>query len=160
MKQLFVIFLIAGLFVLTACPVDIEYPFIDICFRNNSDDSVWVFNHWNVDFQTDTCISMKDTAWVHVISPNNYATISFYENVDNKGFDGNDTIIVFVAKHHKKSVSATIYNIIDSSGFVCIYLLSGVDVELLSDTIPYPPSPEMKDMRMYPPYEEIIKQEE
>lgn len=103
---------------------------------------------------------MKDTAWVHVISPNNYATISFYENVDNKGFDGNDTIIVFVAKHHKKSVSATIYNIIDSSGFVCIYLLSGVDVELLSDTIPYPPSPEMKDMRMYPPYEEIIKQEE
>ena len=25
--------------------------------------------------------------------------------------------------------------------------------------IPYPPSPVMKDMKMYPPYEEVIKQE-
>ncbi len=26
--------------------------------------------------------------------------------------------------------------------------------------IPYPPSPVMKDMKMYPPYDEVIKQEE
>ena len=39
---------------------------------------------------------------------------------------------------------------------LCRYDLSGQDIINLNFTIPYPPSPEMKNMKMYPPYEEII----
>lgn len=39
------------------------------------------------------------------------------------------------------------------------YSLSGHDILNLNYTIPYPPSAAMKDMKMYPPYEEVIKQE-
>lgn len=40
------------------------------------------------------------------------------------------------------------------------YELSLSDLYRLKDTIPYPPSAAMKDMKMYPPYEEIIKETE
>ena len=35
------------------------------------------------------------------------------------------------------------------------YELSLSDISLLNDTIPYPPTPVMQKMKMYPPYEEI-----
>jgi hypothetical protein len=40
------------------------------------------------------------------------------------------------------------------------YDLSIDDVELLKETIPYPPTPAMRDMKMYPPYEEVLRKEE
>ena len=49
------------------------------------------------------------------------------------------------------SVILATYNIL------CRYDLSGNDIKQLDYTIPYPPSPVMKDMKMYPPYEEVIK---
>lgn len=40
------------------------------------------------------------------------------------------------------------------------YELSLSDIDILKDTIPYPPSAAMKNMKMYPPHEEIIKETE
>jgi len=50
--------------------------------------------------------------------------------------------------------------ILERYNIICRYDLSGSDIVALNYTIPYPPSPAMKDMKMYPSHEEIIKQEE
>ena len=51
-------------------------------------------------------------------------------------------------------------NIIKDSLWQCKYELSLQEIRVLHDTIPYPPSPAMKDMKMYPSYEEITNKEE
>ena len=70
-----------------------------------------------------------------------------------------DTLSVFIissdiiGKYDWCDVASN-YNIL------CRFDLSGQNILDLNYVIPYPPSPAMKDMKMYPPYEEIIKQEE
>lgn len=46
---------------------------------------------------------------------------------------------------------------LDTYNVILRYSLTGDDFHKLDYTIPYPPSPSMKDMTMYPPYEEIIR---
>lgn len=40
------------------------------------------------------------------------------------------------------------------------YELSLSDINILKDTIPYPPTPSMQNMKMYPSYEKIINSEQ
>jgi hypothetical protein len=51
-------------------------------------------------------------------------------------------------------------NVCDDYRILVRYDLSVDDVEVLQETIPYPPSPAMRYMKMYPPYEEVLRREE
>ncbi len=66
-----------------------------------------------------------------------------------------DTFSVFVISADTMR-SNSWSNICNNYIVLCRYDLSGNDIKLLNSIIPYPPSPEMKDIHMYPPYEEII----
>jgi len=70
-----------------------------------------------------------------------------------------DTLSVFIIS--SDAMEKCSWNDIASDyNILCRYDLSGSDIVALNYTIPYPPSPAMKDMKMYPPYEEVIKQNE
>ena len=45
---------------------------------------------------------------------------------------------------------------LDTYNVILRLSMTGADFQYLDYLIPYPPSPAMKDMKMYPPYEEII----
>ena len=69
-----------------------------------------------------------------------------------------DTLSVFIIS--SDAMEKCSWNDIASDyNILCRYDLSSQDILQLDYTIPYPPSPAMKDMKMYPPYEEVIKQE-
>lgn len=70
-----------------------------------------------------------------------------------------DTLSIFLISSNTMSKYAWDY-ISNAYDILCRYDLSGSDILNLNYTIPYPPSPTMKDMKMYPSYEDITNKEE
>lgn len=71
----------------------------------------------------------------------------------------NDTLSVFILS------AATVLNndwhsIATNYNILIRYELSNIDIKKLNSIIPFPPSQAMKDMKMYPPYEKILKEVE
>lgn len=86
------------------------------------------------------------------VSPNTQFTFLYWHKEDK--ISAADTFSVFVLD--KQVLDTVSWKQICSDYMVlCRYDLSGLDLKQLNSTIPYPPSPTMKDMKMYPPYEEI-----
>jgi hypothetical protein len=70
-----------------------------------------------------------------------------------------DTVCYFVVDADTVAYYG-VTNVSDNYRILVRYDLNIDDVELLKETIPYPPTPAMRDMKMYPPYEEVLRREE
>ena len=131
-------------------------------FSNESNNEVVLLRNYisyqyypKYDTILDNCVSEK-CRFIKV-APNSKQTILYWTNVDK--LYKTDTISVFVLdKITFDTVSWK--NICNDYLIICRYDLSGRNLEELNSVIPYPPSPAMKDMKMFPSYEEIINKEQ
>ena len=102
---------------------------------------------------------------------------SIYETSTRIVKPGDSSIFKYWNKSHKNAISPTdtfsVFILDEDVYYLCSWLdicknykvlsrydLSGDDIINLQYTVPYPPSPAMKDMKMYPPYEKILKEVE
>ena len=107
----------------------------------------------------DTALDYNIEHWCRFNKIGKNEKFTFLRWDDMDPLSKSDTISIFILD---KQVFDTISwkKICTDYLMLCRYDLSGEDLKTLNSTIPYPPSPAMKDMKMYPPYEEVIKQEE
>ena len=119
---------------------------------NNSSDTIYVF----ASLDSDTIPIVQDKQCAFPIQ-NCKKAIVFESKDDCANYK--DTIQYFLIDKD----TLTKYGLkhaIDYYNVLVRYSLTGADFDILDYSIPYPPSPMMKDMKMYPPYEEVIKQNE
>lgn len=152
------------------CCIDIDYDYYNIYFTNNSNKGVVLAA--TVDYP-DTMPRFDELYGAEVdfkyrYVPANSSTDSALYNTDfgshlldniyyiyNKGY--NDTISFFIIDedvwHEYGPLKIVVYNKVLQR-----YDLSKKDMMYLEDRLTYPPSPKMRGMKMFPPYEEAIKQ--
>jgi hypothetical protein len=121
-------------------------------FHNKSTDTVYVFTMMGGDTIPSVTITEHTECWIAENTDSGvFAVDTPWDKLSNPirmYIIDKDTM-----QKYDLSVILATYNIL------CRYDLSGNDIKQLDYTIPYPPPPMMKDMKMYPPYEEVIKQE-
>ena len=152
------------------CCIDIDYDYYNIYFTNNSNKGVVLAA--TVDYP-DTMPRFAELYGFEVdfkyrYVPANSSTDSALYNTDfgshlldefyciyNNGY--NDTISFFIIDedvwHEYGPLKIVVYNKVLQR-----YDLSKKDMMYLEDRLTYPPSPKMRGMKMFPPYEEAIKQ--
>ena len=135
-----ILLLVSGLILFTACP----YPryFFTVC--NNSDRDVWIISQSSIVPHPDTAI-YRDAEDIAFFSK------GICQNIGYNRLKGEDTLHYFI--FDADTINAYSWNEI-KEGYKILrrYDLSGNDIELLKESITYPPSPKMRDMKMYPPY--------
>lgn len=98
-------------------------------------------------------ISMKS------IQPQETLVIINWNKRKENAISASDTFSIHI--FDEKTIYEYSWKIICNKYMVlCRYDLSGQDIIKLNYIIPYPPSSAMKDMKMYPSYEEIINKEQ
>ena len=118
---------------------------------NNSSDTIYVFTS----LSTDTKPVVKDKQCAFPIQNGNKAIV--FESKDDC-VNYKDTVQYFLIDKDTLNKYG-LKHVIDNYNVLVRYSMTGADFDILDYSIPYPPSPAMKDMKMYPPYEEVIKQE-
>ena len=142
---------------INGCQIAMDIDEAMIYYENNSDTAIHIVAK----------MQYADTIMPNIFSENTHrGTVEPHNKYDALiVFDflkDSDTTSFFIIKKNDV-VNYSWEEIADKRMFLCIYVLSKKDISILSGTeynktIPYPPSPAMKDMKMYPPYEEVIKQ--
>ncbi len=106
---------------------------------------------------TDICSILNDYYRLTKLDCNESFTIIRWDDYNKMAAADTFSILIFdVETLNNKSWK----EISDNYLVLCRYDLSGQDIKTLNSVIPYPPSPAMKDMKMYPSYEEIINKEQ
>ena len=145
MKTFRFLVLLSNLLLLTAC----EYHGYSYRFSNNSTVDVYMYFEYGVDFlYPDTAIS--NTSKCYFLKQGKRFTYFYgYEYV----FDRKDTISMFIFD----SDTFNMYSWEEiRNGYKILqrYDLSDEDFKALRHSISYPPTEAMKDVKMYPPYEQ------
>ncbi|MBO5419075.1 MAG: membrane lipoprotein lipid attachment site-containing protein [Bacteroidales bacterium] len=97
-----------------------------------------------------------------LVVPSKNLSVSPYDFIMRQGYDwtkslsATDTIRVFVfdSEKYKETDWSTIR---DQYLILLRYDFTKAELDALGWLIAYPPTPEMKDIKMWPPYEEVIK---
>lgn len=132
------------------------------CYDYPDDDfNVYVENHIDSDIMVCSGYFSPDTTFERylfkeTIEPNKKVIVLPYNTVYTlRPETRKDTLSVFILSsdtvlHYNWHIISSNYNILIR------YDLSGLDIQKLNSVIPYPPTPSMQNMKMYPSYEEII----
>ncbi len=94
-----------------------------------------------------------------VLKPGNSYIFKYWNQKKANAISSTDTFSVFILDEEIYYICSWL-DICKNYKVLTRYDLSGDDIINLQFTVPYPPSAAMKDMKMYPPYEEIIKETE
>ena len=179
MKKNSIIFLIVGALSMTGCMVDYDYYFLHT-IKNNSDIAIFSYqaanNHIAPTVYPDTLLPEDyytyygyggtDPSDSLGIIPSNECGFDMCLPFDYPRwyFDRRRFEKYFPAGFY--SVFIISYDTFKEKGWEGIrndydilvrYDLTYDDLKALKDTIPFPPTEKMKDMKMYPPYEEVGK---
>lgn len=162
MKKFLLILL--SLMTLNSCETEFWYRLtrakwgIFVC--NNTNIQLMIYGTHT---QRDTVLPKSMHVQLEHFTPSKYLTVSPYEHIMLKSYDWTedlsheDTIrlYIFVRDTIEKYDWATI---VDKYMVLHRYDLTKQDCENMNWSIPFPPDESMKDIKMYPPYEEAIKQ--
>lgn len=170
-KKILLVFIITCL-----CSCRMEDDVHAIWFDNNSCDSIWIYMAMSFYGHTPTaypdtllphedCVEYRESqyddfisSYIPIVPPNSKGWI--WDAIGSPDIYFHrilpfDTLSVFVISND--SIKKYGYdNIAKSNNILVRYDLSIPDMKSLGYIFPYPPSPQMKDMKMYPPFEEII----
>ena len=138
--------IVAQIMLINSCKHDEELHYIQ--YANNTEDTIIVFASPKID----TSYAYSSVSYgCNEIKPSHIASAPYLQDAIK------DSIVFYFVRN-----SFATYLNCDNKALdvICRYELSPSDLLMLNHVIPCPPSPTMKDMTMYPPYEEIIKQEE
>ena len=126
-----------------SCKLDEELSYI--MYENKSEDTIIVFA-----FPMLNTLSINSSSYYgcNEILPNAITSSPFTHEFVK------DTLICYYVKN---PLSYYLNNDKKQLDIFCKYELSVSDLKEINYIIPYPPSPAMKYMKMYPPYEEIIR---
>ena len=177
MKKNSIIFLIVGALSMTGCMIDVSEPYFLHTIQNLSGIDVFSYQAANTEnaptVYPDTLVpevyrphyyAPEDT--LGIIPPNTcgfdwcllwegITKWSFNSKWFNKEFPGGFySVFIISYDTYKEKGWEGIRNDYD---ILVRYDLTYDDLKALKDTIPFPPTEKMKDMKMYPPYEEIGK---
>jgi hypothetical protein len=106
--------------------------------------------------QYDTAMPCNLEEWCRFVKVGRNEKLSFIHWNDTDKISASDTFSIFVLDKQVFS-NYSWKQICDDYMVLCRYDLSGNDLQFLNSTVPYPPTSEMKNMKMFPLYEEIIK---
>lgn len=158
----FILFLLIA-FVVSGC--DLLRSIITehgIFMRNDTNDHLLVWGTYDQNNGTRLPDGRPECYPVH---PSKYCSQSPYTFIMGQGYDwpkslsDTDTIRVFVLD--KKQYDETDWDTIrDQYQILQRYDFAKADLNFLGWHIAYPPTPEMKDIKMWPSYEEAIKNAE
>ena len=140
------LFILVQILLISSCKLDEELRYIQ--YANNTEDTIVVF----ASPQMDTSYVYSSYSYgCNEIKPMQIASAPYLQDAIK------DSIILYFVKN-----SFLDYLNYDNKVFnvICRYELSVSDLQMINYTIPYPPSPAMRDMKMYPSYEEITNKEE
>jgi|SRR5690554_183757 len=130
-------------------PMDIEYS---ILLKNQSNHKIDSYLGANEHYPDTTVVETNFRWSVYPGSSIDYSATTPWEEIFER-YVPSDTLSMFV--FHTDTLETNSWETIISEYKVLKrYDLSLEDVQSLNYTIPYPPTEQMKDMRMYPPYEE------
>ena len=138
------LFIVAQILLINSCKLDEELSYLQ--YANKTEDTIIVFASPHMD----TSYAYSSVSYgCNEIKPMQIASAPYLQDAIK------DSITFYFVKN-----SFFIYLNCDNKVFdvICRYELSVGDLQMINYIIPYPPSPEMKNMKMYPSYEEIIKQ--
>lgn len=141
--------LIATFVISCVPPIDTEYV---ILLKNQSNHRIDSYLGANKHFP-DTTIVETNFRWsVEPEKSIGFSSTTRWEKIFEE-YVPSDTLSMFV--FHTDTLEANLWEtIIDEYKVLKRYDLSIEDIQLLNYDIPYPPTERMKDMQMYPPYEE------
>lgn len=152
------ILLSAAVILLSVSACECWFAFYSFGFKNNSASELYLKypvypERWQYGFYPDTTI--RFTLYTSIIPVNFVAS----EKTTCKTIEGwfskfpNDTVSLFIFDAEVVE-SNSWEKVVDEYLVLQRYDLSIEDFKKLGSLIPYPPTPEMKDMHMYPPYGE------
>ena len=133
-----------------------------IFMRNDTNTNIVV---WGTYDQTMGTRLPDEKSVTELVVPSKNLSVSPYEFIMGQGYDwtkslsATDTIRVFVfdSEKYKETDWSTIR---DQYLFLLRYDLTKAELDALGWRIAYPPTTKMKDIKMWPPYEEAIKNAE
>ena len=115
---------------------------------NNTGDTIYVFAFYN----SDTIAIVEEKQAAQSI-PNDKSAIVFESDYECEKLK--DTIQYFIINKDTLSKYGLKYTL-ETYNILLRYSMTGADFGMLEYSIPYPPTPSMQNMKMYPSYEEII----
>ena len=180
MRKKEIVSLLIGTMFLTGCIVDYDYYFLHT-IQNNSDIDIFSYqaanNNYAPTVYPDTLLPEAYSSWygygdtnsdpsdtLGIIPPNtfgydwclpfDYPRWFFDRGRFDKYFPaGYYSVFILSLDAYKEKGWDGIRNDYD---ILVRYDLTFDDLKALKDTIPFPPTEKMKDMKMYPPYEEVV----
>ena len=131
---------------ISSCKLDEELSYI--MYANNTEDTIIVFASPTLD--TTLIYSGIVYGCTEVLPKNSASSPYIQESVKNN-------IKFYFVKH---PLSNYLEHNNKKLEILCWYELSVTNLNDIKYTIPYPPTPSMQNMKMYPSYEEIINREQ
>ena len=150
MKQILLVSLIVSFTLcIYGCKLDNEEPYL--MYKNNTSDTIVMFSSNLIDSTSR-------------VSSYAYGCAEIFPNTIGASptpvYLVDEYMIFYVVKNSLHSYWFVLNSKKEPFNIMVRYELNKEDILQLDYTIPYPPSPMMKDMKMYPTYEEVIKQDE
>jgi hypothetical protein len=154
MKKIKIIIMLLISLVLLATQCENENCHNVIPFANNSDRTLYVYSKRTPPFDTILEVNPPLTSpnSFYKVLPNSMSTTCTYMDKKNC-YDNFSKVIIFILD---EQVVTTIAPYIIERDYMILrrYDFTPDDLQILNWEGPYPPSEAMKNMKMYPPYEE------
>lgn len=137
-------------------------------YMDKEEEMIYIVNNADFPIHIVATTQYSDTVFPSVLSENTHRCTAYPQGKGDplivyEFLNSSDTITFFILKEDEV-LNHSWKDISENHSFLSIYVLSKSDISLLSETkyhktIPYPPTSAMKNMKLYPSYEEITKQQ-